>query len=85
MWSSDGAVDDDVLVEVLVLRLEPAEAMMLPPTSPMAVARRPSVPGPLSRRTRRVTEYAAVGGDIADDGSRPPVAVPNLIAWVPDL
>ena len=55
------AVDDDVLVEVVAPDVEALEPAMLPPTSPMAVARRPSMPGLLSMRTVRRTEKAAVG------------------------
>ena len=40
---------------------KPPRAVMLPPASPTAVARRPSEPGRLSSRTRRRIEYAAVG------------------------
>ena len=46
---------------VAVFTSKPRRPEMLPPTSPIAIARRPSMPGSLAIRTRMRTEYAGVG------------------------
>ena len=49
---------------------ETSQALMLPPTSPIAVQSRPSVPGSCARSTSNVAEKAAVGRDIESPGAR---------------
>ena len=50
------AVDDQIVLEVRVLTTNPSRPVMLPPTSPMATATRPRVPGLLIIRNRIRTE-----------------------------
>src|SRR4051794_14341182 len=60
------------------LASKPPMPAMLPPTSPIATARRPNEPGTLSRRALMRTEYAAVGVlAIGAKATRPSRSRPN--------